>query len=438
LIPRLVWSLLSRHRFPGWRRHLATIRRVRALDREAFGAWQAGVLADHLAWAAATIPFHRERVTPGAGLDAFPILDRHTVQAHAEALRDPTRPASSLILETSGGSTGEPVVVYQDQAYRSWDQATECHVFERWGLSPWCRMAFVWGSDKDIRELPARERLWGRLLRRELVNAFRMGEAELEEATARLERLGPVYIQGYASALALLASWLLEHRPDHRIRPRVVRSSAETLTSRTRELVSRAFGARVYDFYGSRESASIAVECPEGHLHVQGHARVVEIVDDEGRPAPVGAPGRLLVTDLTNRAFGLIRYETGDVSAWAEEGACACGSPYPRLARIHGRTSDFLTTPSGERVHGEWFTHLFYGRAGVARFQVRQPRLDRVEVRTVGSAGEEDLADLLAAIRRRMGSGVQVSWERVAEIPTTPSGKHRFTLSDVPYLPETS
>jgi len=438
VLARLVWMLLGRRRAPGWRQHLATIERIACMAPAAFETWQADALARHLAWAVETIPYHQERVTPGAGLEAFPVLRRADLQAHLEALRDPARAPASLRKETSGGSTGEPVVLYQDDAYWVYDVATEAYVLRSWGLTPWCRSAFLWGSDQDVQDLPRRERMWMGLLGRLLVNAFRMGETELAQAADDLERHDPEYIQGYASALALMAAWLLEHRPDHTIRPAAIRSSAEMLTPETRALVERAFQAKVYDFYGSRESASIAAECPAGRLHVQGHGRVVEIVGDDGRPAEPGEPGRLLVTDLTNRAFGLIRYETGDVSSWAEPTACPCGCPFPVLEKIHGRTSDFITTPEGERLHGEWFTHLFYGREGVERFQVYQPTLDRLEVRTVGTATEADLADLLDAIRERVGPSVTVAFDHVGAIATGRSGKHRFTRSDVPFLPESS
>jgi phenylacetate-CoA ligase len=146
----------------------------------------------------------------------------------------------------------------------------------------------------------------------------------------------------------------------------------------------------------------------------------------------------VLVTDLSNRAFGLVRYENGDVASFMPEApqspSCPCGSPFPRLARILGRTSDFFTLPTGTRVHGEKFTHLFYGVAGVDRFQVHQRALDRVEVRTVGPATEADLAPVLAAMRGVLGPGVTVAWQRVEEIPLSKGGKHRFTLSDVPFL----
>jgi phenylacetate-CoA ligase len=438
VLARPLWLLLARRRYPGWREFLARIRATWALDAPTLAARQEAALAAHLAWARDTIPYWRERA-PGEGpLAAWPVLTRSEVQAHEEALRDPTRPVASLRRETSGGSTGTPVAVWQDDAYHTWDFATEAHVLETWGIEPWAPSAFLWGADRDLSDLPGRERLYIRLLRRELVNAFRMGEPELRDAQGRLERLQPVYLQGYASALELFARWLQTHAPDHGIRPRAIRSSAETLRPEARALIQATFHAKVYDFYGSRESASIAVECPAGSLHVQAHARVVELVDDENRPVGAGETGRLLVTDLTNRAFGLIRYDTGDIATWTEAGACACacGCAYPRLERIHGRTSDFISTPQGERIHGEWFTHLFYGRDDVERFQVHQTSLDRVEVRTVGTATEADLAPLLAGVRERMGEGVVVAWANVDAIAPTASGKHRFTLSDVPYLPE--
>jgi hypothetical protein len=61
-----------------------------------------------------------------------------------------------------------------------------------------------------------------------------------------------------------------------------------------------------------------------------------------------------------------------------------------------------------------------------------------VEVRTVGPAGAADVEPLLAKMRGALGTGVEVHWEPVAEIPPTRSGKHRFTISDVPYLEASS
>jgi len=436
VIPRLAHTAYAWRRNPAWRVRLAEIRRIRGLSPGDFAAWQGVAVAEHLAHAQATMPYWRERVGARDELSDLPILTRRDVQRNAEALRDATRPSSALREDASGGSTGEPVRVWHDHDYATWVLASEMHVFETWGLEPWVRTAIVWGADRDLREIPWRERLWMRAKGVHVVNAFRMGDADLERGVQRLKQVQPGYIQGYASALEVLAAWLLEHAPAHGIRPRAIRSSAEVLTPTARARIERAFGCPVYDYYGSRESAALAAQCRHLRMHVQGHGRVVELVDDAGRPVAPGVPGRVLVTDFRNRAFGLIRYETGDVAVWDDAEACDCGQPYPALARIEGRTSDFITTPAGERIHGEWFTHLFYGRPGVERFQVHQPTAGRLRVTTVGPAGERDLFDLLAAIRARMGPDVEVSWRVAACIEDGVTGKRRFTISDVPYLPE--
>ncbi len=387
----------------------------------------------HVAWARSTIPWFGRRLRPTDRLQDLEPLTRADLQTHRERLRDPTRPESAFARQASGGSTGEPVVVYQDQAYRSWDHALEAWWIETWELEPWCRAAFVWGSDRDLATLSTRERTWLRLLRRRVVNAFAMDEKELSRIADDLERFRPVLLQGYASALDLLASWWLANRPDRPLRPQLVRSSAEALAPDVRARIERAFDAPVADFYGSRESASLAAECPAGSLHVQAALRHLEIVDDQGRATAPGERGRILVTDLRNHAFGLLRYEIGDVGAWGPPGPCPCGCPWPRIERVWGRTSDFLTTPGGERVHGEWFTHLFYGRDDVRRFQVVQPARDEIVVRTVGPATAEDLAGVIEQIRARFGPTVAVTWERRDAIEPTAAGKRRFTISEVPW-----
>lgn len=434
MIRRLGWQLVVGRREPTWRALSAEIARVAALAPSDLATHTAAALRAHLDWAAHTIPYHRARVRPGDALEAFPILDRVTLQREADALRDPTRPVAALHVETSGGSTGEPVRLWNDADYAAWTFATEVHVLATWGLPPWCRRAYLWGDDREHKNIGWKERVARRLHRTLVLNAFEMDDAKMASFADRLDAFRPELVQGYATALDLFASYLLRTKRTP-VRPVAVRSSAEALSSEARARVEAAFGAPVRDFYGSRESSSLAAQCAHGGFHVLAHGRLLELVDDAGHPVPAGVPGRVLVTDWTNRAFGLVRYANGDVASWSSDPApCPCGSAYPRLARVHGRTSDFLTTTAGERIHGEWFTPLFYGVVGVERFQVHQKAIDRVDVLTTGPAGPSVVEPLLAKMRARLGPATTLAWRSVESIPLTRSGKHRFTISDVPYL----
>ncbi len=122
-------------------------------------------------------------------------------------------------------------------------------------------------------------------------------------------------------------------------------------------------------------------------------------------------------------------------ASWAvpAESDAEAPCPFPRLERIHGRTSDFISTPAGTAVHGEFFTHLFYGVPEVTRFQVRQDALERLDVLTVGSADAACMAPLLEKIRAQVGPDVDVVWQAVDEIPLTKTGKHRYTVSTLPF-----
>ena len=156
-------------------------------------------------------------------------------------------------------------------------------------------------------------------------------------------------------------------------------------------------------------------------------------MDDAGFPAAPGTPGRILVTDLTNFAMPFIRYETGDVGVWADN-PCACGRPFPLLAEVLGRTSDFIVTPAGKLIHGEFFTHLFYDAPEVANFRVHQIALHRLRVDIVLRSGVHvyDSTTVRGRITRAMGAGVACDITVVDSLERTASGKHRFTVSSVP------
>ena len=385
MLRRLTWSWTHGRWNPGWQERLAAFEARAGLAPEAFGRWQHEAVTAHVAWAVADLPWFRERAAGARRLADLPILTRADVQAHREALRDPSRPPEALVTDSTGGSTGEPVRFHHDADLAVSTFATEALLARWWGVTPWARTAYVWGDDREAGG-SWKERWVERALGRLHLNAFRMDDERTTAFVRRLRRFRPEVLQGYATALDLLAVRVLDEGGDPP-RPRVVRSAAESLFPDRRARIEAAFGMAVRDVYGSRETPCLAAQCRHGGFHVMAHTKVVELVDEAGRAVPPGEPGRVLVTDLANRAFGFVRYANGDVASWSTEPApCPCGVAWPRLAAVHGRSSDFITTPAGQRIHGEWFTHLFYDRDDVRRFQLRQTSLHRVELLTEGAA----------------------------------------------------
>jgi phenylacetate-CoA ligase len=173
------------------------------------------------------------------------------------------------------------------------------------------------------------------------------------------------------------------------------------------------------------EGAANASECPSGRLHVDEDFAFVEFV-----PTGHGAGYRVVGTNLTNRAFPLIRYDVGDVAQVSGQ-TCGCGRPGRIVDGIDGRREDYVVLPSGAMVGR--LDHIFKNQVRVREAQIYQPDLSRVVLRLVGATGftTRDEQALIGAARTWLGDGLRIEIEHLQALPRTPAGKLRFVVSDV-------
>jgi phenylacetate-CoA ligase len=258
------------------------------------------------------------------------------------------------------------------------------------------------------------------------VDAFDITDAELKKLAFDLERWQPEYIWGYLSTLELLASQIQQHHLQ--IRPMAVQSNAGTLYSDIRKRLEAAFGNVIFNRYGCREVSLIAHECSHHQgLHEFSPTNYVEIIPVDGDM------GKVAVTNLHNWAFPFIRYEIGDLARRAEN-ACTCGSRFPLLENIVGRSVEVIFSPSGKLIDGEFFTHLFYGMPGVAQFQVVQETREQLRICIVRSDdfNPADVERMINVILTHGDPRFVVDVEYVERIAPLRSGKQTFVLSNVP------
>ncbi|TFG62107.1 MAG: phenylacetate--CoA ligase family protein [Spirochaetales bacterium] len=120
---------------------------------------------------------------------------------------------------------------------------------------------------------------------------------------------------------------------------------AEPWSRNMRLQIEESLRIETFDNYGLTEimGPGVAFECSAKQgLHVNEDHFMVEIIDPETRmPAAPGKQGELVFTTITKQGFPLIRYRTGDISAFLE-GDCPCGRTLRRIERISGRTDDMM------------------------------------------------------------------------------------------------
>jgi phenylacetate-CoA ligase len=399
------------------------------------------------------VPFWRERfaaagvdpsgVRTAADLAPLPLLTKDDLRVRGAALLAGSRVDPAWIRNASGGSTGKPVTFYQDREYQRRMLADQERHVTWTGLPWWTPRAWLWGATRDSTTHTSvkgriRDGLEGSLF----LNTFRATDDDYRAFAERCARANVPLVVGYASSLehfARLLAHARERAPTNAgggfagWRPRAVQSAAERLTDDMRRLIATELGAPVFDRYGAREMGNAAHEC-RAHtgLHVSMERVIVEVVRF-GKMVPDGEEGELVVTVLDNRVEPLIRYETGDLGRKIVAPPCPCGRTYERIEITAGRTSDLFTAPSGRRIHGMYFTHLFYGREGIAAFHVTQESRERIVLDIVRGSGdvEGDVHSVREAILE-LDPGFSVETRYVEAIPATESGKRRFTVSKVP------
>jgi phenylacetate-CoA ligase len=364
-------------------------------------------------------PYYQPFLREHPAISNFPILTKSLIRQNFATLQN-TQSTGYRYRNSSGGSTGRPITIIQDRTYASWSEATLDYYFQTFQGIDYLAVPKVvlWGSERDtLKERDLIGKVYNYLSNTLFLNTFNVRDAQWGEYLDTLTQVKPYFIKGYAGSLYELA------RAARRLgkspyQPHFLYSSAEMLRDFMRKEIEEVFQAKVYDFYGSREVGPIAAECHKGRLHLFTFNTYLEVEPD----------GRFLVTTLHNHSMPLIRYEIGDTGKLGQ-GTCRCGSPLPWLAEISGRITDHFRTQSGNLVHGEFFTHLFYGQGWAQEFQVNQTELDTVEILIVPATAlpAEDLKSIEHKIRRVMGDGCEITWKEVAAIPKTAQGKHLFT-----------
>jgi phenylacetate-CoA ligase len=203
-----------------------------------------------------------------------------------------------------------------------------------------------------------------------------------------------------------------------------VHTLGEPLTPDVRAACREAWGVPVRDAYSCEELGFIALQCPlHEHYHVQSESVLVEILDEEGRPAAPGQIGAVVLTALHSFAMPLIRYAIGDYAEVGED--CPCGRRLPVLKRIWGRRRNQVTLPDGRCAWPD-VGALWDAIPDVDQIQLLQRDADHVEVRFARrdplSPAEEPA--IAARIHGALGHSFRLTFTRMDAIPRQPNGKY--------------
>jgi phenylacetate-coenzyme A ligase PaaK-like adenylate-forming protein len=244
------------------------------------------------------------------------------------------------------------------------------------------------------------------------------------EIVKGLNEAQPDFLIGYASSLRMLAEETLAGRLP--VEPRLVLSGGEPLTLEESQLLKIAWGASIFDCYGSTEVGVLAMNGGStAGLYLSDDISIIEPVDHQGRAVEPGErSAKAYVTPLRHRTLPLLRYELRDeVTLLAEP--CPEGIPFRRIEHIQGRLDDIFTYPPDIRVHPIAFRSPLTRCRAITAYQVRQtPRGADIAVMASEQFDREALVREIEGGLAGLGlPRPRVTIEWVETIPRTSGGQ---------------
>jgi phenylacetate-CoA ligase len=243
-------------------------------------------------------------------------------------------------IHSSSGTTGTPVIIpYTRRDVEDWALMFK-RCYETAGVTARDRVHITPGYG-----------LWtagiGFQLGAELLGAMTipMGPGNTDKQIKMMEDLKSTVLCATSSYALLLAEEIERRGIRDKICLKKSLIGSERWGEKMRKRIALELGVELYDIYGLTEiyGPGIGISCPYAcGMHMWTDYLYYEIVDPRtGQAVSPGEIGELVITTLRKEGAPLIRYRTHDLTREIP-GDCPCGSPYPRIDTLIGRSDDMV------------------------------------------------------------------------------------------------
>ncbi|MGE5351600.1 MAG: hypothetical protein ACM3P0_05920 [Acidobacteriota bacterium] len=247
----------------------------------------------------------------------------------------------------------------------------------------------------------------------------------------KIKKSGIYWMHGFPSSLNYMASLIKERKLEglaKELKLRIITASSETLFEFQKKNIEEVFGCRIRQLYGQTEGVANIYECEEGTLHIDESFSYVEFERVENSCEDY----KIIGTTYINKAFPLIRYDTGDtVKLYDYNFVCKCGRKSRVVKEIIGREQDYLILEDGTKIGGSGF--FFKKIVNVKRAQIVQKKKGEATfyiVKTPDYSPEEE-GMLREEIENRLGKNFKYTLQYTDELIRLKNGKMKFVINEI-------
>ena len=357
-------------------------------------------------------------------LEQLPVVNKDTFREQYEKFQSSVfREASDNRIMCTSGSTGTPLRMIQNKDKIDHNTAGGIFLGAVGGYYIGMKEAFlrVWVNNVKKSRL--------RLLQENLImmDSSNLDDTALSEMTDIIRKKKVKCLVGYSSALGELSRYIDGHQiPTENFQVKAVIPISEALPKADREALQRQFSCPVRAWYSNEENGIMGIQNKkdEGY-HIDTESYYYEILKmDSDEPAEPGELGRIVITELYNYAFPIIRYDNGDTAIARKR--VKDGRYQLFLTELYGRRSDLIYDCEGRPVTPYIITNNMWDVRGVRQFRFIQMEETEYTLWLNGNKDEIDEPLILGRIQPHLGERARITIEYVDEIPVLQSGKRKY------------
>jgi len=351
---------------------------------------------------------------PFSELKKLPFYTKEEIRGNYESIIN--RSMKGSLVKTSG-TTGGGLAIYESISSEQKKWAANWAWRSRFGISEemWCGY-FCGRSVVALKKKLKKPRDCYRINnpgKQIIFSNYHLSYESIDLYIYSLNRMKPTWIHGYPSFLARLAELAMKKGLKLKYRPLFVCVSSETLSLAQKDVISDFFGTPVEQVYGQAEGVAT--------MYTRDNFFEVDFLNSHVNFVETGGGNyRIIGTNITNLAFPIFNYDTGDLASGVD---VRNGRFF--VDKIDGRKEDYIFLPSGVALGR--LDHIFKGMINIAESQIVQYEDLSVCVYYVPRPDfkSKDFKLLKSEFSKRV-EGVKVSFHEKESIPRESNGKLRL------------
>lgn len=376
-----------------------------------------------IAHAVETTEFYKNYPADSALTD-LPVVNKDTFRQNYDRFLSKTyKDAPDNRVMCTSGSTGTPLRMIQNRDKIRHNTAGGIFLGAAAGYYIGMKEAFIRVWVNNVKKSKFQ------LLQENLImmDSSRMDAQALEEMFQVIEKKKVKCLVGYSSALGELSSYIQKAGKDcSRCKVRAIIPISETMPEPVRRTLEKQFHCPVRAWYSNEENGIMGLQNEENEgYRIDTETYYYEILKmDSDEPAEPGELGRIVITDLFNYAFPILRYDNGDTAVATRKEKNGRYKLY--LDELYGRRSDLIYDCEGKAVTPYIITNNLWDIEGVKQYRFIQEDVKDYTIWLNGDPQKMNQEEILGRIRPYLGEEARIKVELVDEIPVLASGKRKY------------